>query len=148
MATQILIPQNFALLVATKEVDYDNDTFKAILCTGTTFDVDNDLEYTDVSGTELSTGNGYTAGGQTMTMGTLAVDDTNNDARAEPSNVTYTASGGDIGPYQRVIIYDDTVTDDPIYVCIIYDSPRTITNGTSSDVIENALARFKTPSSA
>ena len=148
MATQVLIPQNFALLLATKEIDFDNDVFKAILCTGTTFDVDTDLEYSDVSGTELATGNGYTAGGQTMTIPAITVDDTNNDARSEPSNVSYTASGGNIGPYQRVIIYDDTVTDDPIYVCIIYDAPRTITSGTTSDVLESALIRFKTPSSA
>lgn len=148
MATQVFIPQNFGLLIGTGEINYNSDSFKCILCTGTTFDVDTEIEYSDVSSTELSTANGYTAGGTAVTMGTLAVDDTNNDARATITNVSFTASGGNIGPYQRVIIYDDSATNDTIYLCILYDSPRTITSGTTSDVFENATARIKTPSSS
>jgi len=145
MAT-VQIPQNAALLLATKEIDWDNDTFKLILCSNFTFDVDNDIEYSDVSGNELSTGNGYTAGGETMSGGSVAVDDANNLAKRTFNNVTITASGGNIGPYRVVIIYNDTVTNDPIMSAITYDSDQTILDGDSA-VFESIVAKFETPDS-
>ena len=54
-------------LLATKAIDFANDTFKIILmATGFTFDIDTHHGYADVSASELGTGNGYTAGGNTL----------------------------------------------------------------------------------
>jgi hypothetical protein len=145
MAT-VKIPQNAQLLIATKKVDWDNDTFKLILCSNFTFNIDTDIEYADVSGNELANGFGYSTGGYTISGGSVAVDNTNNDARREFNDLTITASGGSIGAYQVALIYDDTVANDPIMASFTYAAPITISDGDSS-VFENIIAKFKTPDS-
>lgn len=78
----------------------------------------------DVS--ELSTGNGYTSGGQSIanvgsrTAGTFTLAGT---------SVTWTASGGSIGPFQYVILYNDTATNDPLIGWWDYGSALTLTTG-------------------
>lgn len=75
---------------------------------------------------ELSTANGYTSGGQsianvgTNSSGTITV---------AGSDVTWTASGGSIGPFQYVILYNDTAAGDPLIGWWDYGSPLTLTIG-------------------
>ena len=110
MTTQL--SNQIRLVTATKLVDYANDVFKMILMdTGFTFDPDNHDTYADVSASELSTGNGYTAGGATMSGVAVARNDTINKTEITWNNVTWTASGGAIGPGPGAILYDDTVSD-------------------------------------
>lgn len=97
-------------LLATKVIDFDNDAFQIILMqTGFTFDKDSDSLYADVSGSELTTANGYTVGGNTLTGVSVTEDDTDDRAEVTWNNTTWTASGGSIGPSPGAIIYDDTV---------------------------------------
>ena len=58
--------------------------------------------------TEISAGNGYTAGGSTLATSTAAVSGTTNKASVT-SDVTITATGA-IGPFRYVVMYDDTPT--------------------------------------
>ena len=120
-------------LLATKAIDFANDTFKIILmATGFTFDIDTHHGYADVSASELGTGNGYTAGGNTLAGVAVTEDDTDDRTEVTWNNTTWTASGGSIGPTPGAIIYDDTVTSptaDPIVGYIDFGGDQTQSDG-------------------
>jgi hypothetical protein len=59
----------------------------------------------DVSG-ELSTANGYTSGGATVPS-TGATNSSGTETVAG-SSVTWTASGGNVGPFEYVVLFDST----------------------------------------
>jgi hypothetical protein len=95
--------------LANGRIDFASDAFEIILMdTGFVFDPDADHGYANVSADELANGNGYTTGGITLAGVTVTEDDTNNYTEVAWNNVTWTASGGSIGPTPGAIIYDNT----------------------------------------
>jgi hypothetical protein len=87
-----------------------SDTFKiALMQIGFVFDITTHLAYANVSGSELATAFGYTAGGETLTGVALTVDNTNNLAKLSWSNVQWNAAGGSI-VCSGAVIYDDTTS--------------------------------------
>jgi len=117
-------------LLATKAIDFDNDAFQIILMeSGYTFDEDNDVEYSDVSGSELPTGNGYTAGGETLAGVAVSEVGASNRCTVTWNAVSWTAAGGPIGPSPGAIIYDDTVANDPVIGYIEFDAETTQADG-------------------
>lgn len=54
---------------------------------------------------EITAGNGYTAGGNSVTVNGTRSGGT---FTAGATDVTWTASGGTIGPFQYVVLYNDT----------------------------------------
>lgn len=125
-------------LLATKAIDFANDTFKIILMqTGFTFDKDTHHGYADVSANELATGNGYTAGGATLSGVAVTEDDTDDRTEITWNNATWTASGGSIGPSPGAIIYDDTVTTptaDPVVGYIDFGGDQTEADGGTATI--------------
>ena len=129
------IANNFRVLIAQGAVDFDADTFKAIaMVEGFVFNPATHDLYADVSASEQTTGYGYTTGGVTLTGVSIAQNDT--DARADITwnNITWTASGGDVGPLAGVIIYDDTITNDPIVGYIDFGGAYTVADGGTATV--------------
>ena len=129
------IANNFRVLIAQGAVDFDANTFKAIaMKEGFVFNPATHDLYADVSASEQGTGYGYTAGGVTLTGVSIAQNDT--DARADITwnNITWTASGGDVGPLAGVIIYDDTITNDPIVGYIDFGGSYTVADGGTATV--------------
>ena len=129
------IANNFRVLIAQGAVDFDANTFKAIaMKEGFVFNAATHDLYADVSASEQGTGYGYTAGGVTLTGVSIAQNDT--DARADITwnNITWTASGGDVGPLAGVIIYDDTITGDPIVGYIDFGGSYTVADGGTATV--------------
>jgi hypothetical protein len=120
-------------LLASKVIDFANDSFKIILmASGYTFDVDTDHGYANVSDHELGTGYGYTINTKTLAGVAVTEDDTNDRCSVTWNNVTWTASGGDIGPVVGAIIFDDTVTTptaDPIIGYIDFGGAQTQVDG-------------------
>jgi hypothetical protein len=81
--------------------------------------------------TEISAGNGYSAGGTQATVASSG--QTSGTYKLVLNDVTFTASGGSIGPFRYVVLYDDTPTSpaDPLIGWYDYGANLTITNGNS-----------------
>lgn len=137
-------------LLATKAIDFANDTFKIILMAdGFTFDRDTHHGYSDVSASELANGYGYTTGGNTLSGVSVTEDDTDDRTEITWNNTSWTASGGDIGPTPGAIIYDDTVTSptaDPVVGYIDFGGDQTQDDGGTA-TIANIEFRISTTSS-
>jgi len=120
-------------LLATKAIDFSADSFKIILmATGFVFNADTHHGYADVSASELATGYGYTRNTKTLAGVAVTEDDTDNRTEVTWTNVTWTASGGAIGPTPGAIIFDDTVTTptaDPIIGYIDFGGEQTQADG-------------------
>lgn len=128
MATEVSNKLKYELSIGA--VDFANDTFKIILMqSGFTFNKDTHHTYSDVSASELSSGNGYTANSKTLSGVTVTEDDTNDRCEVSWSNVTWTASGGAIGPSPGAIIYDDTHASDIIVGYIDFGGDQTQADG-------------------
>jgi hypothetical protein len=76
---------------------------------------------------DLSTANGYTAGG--TAVGSTATSQSSGLAELTGSNVIFTASGGSIGPFEYAILYDSTVSGGPLCLWWSYGSAVTLNTG-------------------
>lgn len=77
--------------------------------------------------TEIAAGNGYTAGGATVTM---SVTVSGGVAKITGANAVFTASGGSIGPFRYAVLYNDTPTSpaDPLIGYWDYGQSITLAN--------------------
>lgn len=124
------LSNHFKYQLAKKQIDMDADTFKLILmATGFAFNKDSHATLADVSANELANGYGYTTGGVSLANSTVTEDDSTDKATTTFDNVTFTASGGSIGPTPGAIIYDDTTGDDTVVGFIDFTTERTVTTG-------------------
>lgn len=129
------IANNFRVLLAQGSVDFDANTFKAIaMVEGFVFNKTSHDLYSDVVAFECATGYGYTAGGVALSGVTVTQNDT--DARADVTwnNISWTASGGDVGPIAGIVIYDDTIANDPIVGYISFGGSYTVANGGTATI--------------
>lgn len=100
----------FKAIVLAGEVDIaaSGDTLKVMMVdSGWTPTIDGVLGYADVSADEVS-GTGYTAGGITLANQAVTQDDTNNRAKFDGDDVTWSGLGADVGTPAYAILYDDT----------------------------------------
>jgi hypothetical protein len=144
MAITCTLSNHWRYQVGAKAVDIQNDTFKAILV-NTTFAFDKDAHATlaDViasSSPELATGNGYTQQNKALTGGTWTEDDANDKGIRTFDNITWTASGGSIGPTGALVIYDDTTADDTVVGCVDFGDDYTIPDGTNLQITAPAIS--------
>lgn len=102
-----------------------NDTIKVVL-TNTAPNASTGATLSDI--TQISSGNGYTTGGEdlqndgTRSGGTVTVTGV---------DITWTASGGTIGPFRYAVAYNDTPTSpaDPLISYVDYGSSITLNAG-------------------
>jgi hypothetical protein len=87
--------------------DFDAHTFKVML-TNTAPVATNTVK---ANLTEISAGNGYTAGGTATTITTSTSSGT---AKVTGTDIVFTASGGAIGPLRYAVLYNDTAADDAL----------------------------------
>jgi hypothetical protein len=84
--------------------------------------------------TEIGAGNGYSSGGATSTVSSYS--QSGGVAKLVLTDVTWTASGGSIGPFRYAVIYNDTPTSpaDPLVGWVDYGAARTLGDGESFTV--------------
>jgi len=117
--------EKFVEDLAKKVHDCHGDTFKVYLTNATPNNATNAIK-ADLA--EITAGNGYTAGG---------VDTQNTVSRSGGTvtvnavDLTITASGGSVGPFRYVPLYNDTPTSpaDPLIANWDYGSALTLATG-------------------
>jgi len=82
--------------------------------------------------TEIGTGNGYSAGGPSVTVSSSS--QTSGTYKLVCADVTITASGGSIGPFRTATLYDDGATNDELIGSWDYGSSITLADGESITV--------------
>lgn len=84
--------------------------------------------------TEISAGNGYTAGGVALTS--LTWTKSGGTSTLAAANVVITASGGSIGPFQYFVLYNDTPSSPakPLIWTASESAPVTLAAGESYTV--------------
>lgn len=86
-----------------------------------------EISYTNCSSRTLTTATAAQSGG-TYTL--------------DFNDLTLTASGGSVGPFRYVVIYDDTVVGDPLVCYFDYGSSITLAATESLDITFNASGLY------
>lgn len=111
--------------LAEKTFNLQTDTLKVLL-TNTAPVATNTVK---ANLTEISAGNGYSAGGATATVASSS--QTSGTYKLVLDDITFTASGGSVGPFRYFVLYSDTATNDELIGWWDYGSSITLANGES-----------------
>jgi hypothetical protein len=115
---------SFVEAIHEKKHNLGSDTLKVLL-TNTAPSLSN-TQKSDISG-ELSTANGYTSGGATVPVTSSA--QSSGLYTLICSDVTFTASGGSIGPFRYAVFYNDSATNDELIGYLDYGYSVTVASG-------------------
>jgi len=116
---------SFVEAVHEKKHDLSADSFKLML-SNTAPSLSN-TQKSDI--TEISAGNGYTAGGISLTVSSSS--QSSGLYTWIVADATLTASGGSIGPWRYAVLYNDTSTNDLLIGYLDYTYSVTIASGQS-----------------
>jgi hypothetical protein len=114
--------QPFVEAVAEKKHNLGSDQLVVALCNAANAPVATDgvlADLTQISYTNLSSRN-ITTGSSAQTGGTY---------KLVLTDLVLTASGGSVGPFRYVVIYDDTATNDELVAFYDYGSEITLADG-------------------
>lgn len=111
---------SFVENLAEKVHDLGADTLKIALTNSAP--VATNTVLTDI--TQISGTNGYTTGGTAATISSSA--QTSGTYKLVLADVTFTASGGSMGPFQYAVLYNDTAATDELISWWDYGSAVTL----------------------
>lgn len=117
--------------------NFNSHTFKIAL-TNTAPNTSTHTVLADI--TQLSTGGGYTGGAGGGGTTTMSSSTSGGVAKATGTDVTFTASGGSIGPFRYSVLYNDTASSptDPLISYWDYGSSITLADTETFTVDFNA----------
>lgn len=121
---------DFAEQLAKAKHDFSSHTLKVVL-TNTAPSTANTI-LSDI--TQISNGGGYTGGaGGGYTLTSVVLAETGGVAKLTIADLVITASGGSIGPFRYIVIYNDTQTSpaDALVGWYDYGSSITLADGES-----------------
>lgn len=114
--------------LANKEIDFDTDTIKGMLCTSA-YTPDQDTHQYKSSVTNEVTGTGYTAGGATLANKTVTYTAGTNVFKLDADDLSWANS---TITARYLVIYDDTPATDatkPLLCYVDFGADFTSTNG-------------------
>ena len=114
---------SFVQQLAQGQMNLNSDTLKVMLTA--TQPVATNTQKSNI--TEIAAGNGYTAGGAVAAF--VSGGDTAGLYRLILSSPSWTASGGNIGPFEWAVLYDATSTNGDLIGWWDYGTSITLTNG-------------------
>lgn len=130
MAVTITLSNHYKYQLSKGKIDLSSDTLIAILMNNTyAFDKDTDATLANIATDQLTTGNGYTQNNKQLTTLVLTEDDTNDKAVLTCDDISWTASGGSIGPTGAMVLLDFSALDDTEFFTTAID--RTFTGGST-----------------
>jgi type IV pilus biogenesis protein CpaD/CtpE len=118
----------FVADVANKVHNLGSDALKVML-TNTAPTATNAIK-TDIA--EIAAGSGYSAGGSAATL--VSSTQSGGTYTLKLNNVTYTASGGSIGPFRYCVLYNSTPVNGNLIGFYDYGTNLTVTSGNSFQV--------------
>ena len=95
--------QDFSQQLSEGKQNFGTDVFKVALSNSAP--VATNTVLADI--TQISAVNGYTSGGTTTTV---TVSETTGTTTVSGTQVVFTASGGSMGPFRYVVLYNDTTS--------------------------------------
>lgn len=122
--------QDFAEQVLLAKHDFGSHTFKAALTN--TLPVVTNTVLANI--TQIASGGGYTTGaGGGYALDSVVLSETGGVAKVTIADEVITATGGSIGPFRYVVIYNDSQTSpaDPLIGWLDYGSAVTLADGES-----------------
>ncbi len=119
---------SFVSDLAQKVHNLNSDTLKIML--SNTAPVATNTVKSNIS--EISAVNGYTAGGATATF--VSGNDPSGTYKLVLSPVSWTASGGNIGPFEFAVLYNSTAISGNLIGWWDYGTAVTLTNGNTFTV--------------
>ncbi len=141
MAATYETSNHYKFQLASGNIDFDTDVFKAILMNNTfTFDKDAHATLADVTASQLATANGYTQDSKVLAGVSVTEDDVNDKAAVTWTDITWTATADSIGPTGAYIVYDDTTADDTVVFCVDFGTDYTIPNTFSIQIQDIAVS--------
>jgi hypothetical protein len=122
-------------------IDFSADTLKGELHNSLTH-TSTHTQRSDVSASALATANGYTNPGQTLASVTWV--ETSGTIKLDSADVSWTASGGSIGPATDLVLYDDTTASpvDALLFDVDFGESKTAGDGTAFLVTVHANGWF------
>jgi hypothetical protein len=111
---------SFVEALAEKTHNLGSDTLKVLLTNTAPAGTDS----VKANLVEISAGNGYSAGGFTVTQASSG--QTGGTYKLVLDDYTLTASGGSIGPFRYAVLYNDTATNDELIGWWDYGSSITL----------------------
>ena len=123
----------FVADVANKVHNLGSDTLKVML-TNTAPTATNAIK-TDIS--EITAGSGYAAGGGQATQ--ISSAQSSGTYKLLLNNVTFTASGGSVGPFRYCVLYNSTPGSGNLIGYYDYGTSLTVTSGNSFQVQFDAV---------
>lgn len=115
--------QGFVGYLGLAAVNLNTDTFKVYLTNATPSAADDDV-IGDLA--DLSTGGGYTAGGEDAQN---AYSEASGTGTMTATDIVWTGSGGGFGPFIAAVLYDDTHASDILCGWWPYGSSVTVAAG-------------------
>lgn len=110
-----IIPHYFIRQQAIGEIDFPNDEFKCVLCSGTYDETLRDVRYYyELSAYEITSGCGYELGGIDVSGTSVTTNDTDDTINYFADDMTFIASGGDIHT-RFAAMYDITGQNTVVY---------------------------------
>lgn len=115
--------QDYAEQLNKAKHDWSSHTFKAPLTN--TAPTASQTTWNTTDHPAPAAANGYTAGGQALD--TVTLTESSGTAKVTIADEVYTASGGNLGPFRYVVIYNDTQTSPADAAVAWYDYGSSIT---------------------